>query len=316
MQGRPFLGPNVGKPREHVFGARDRMDERYDIIRTVRDKRYRYIRNFEPFKAYYQYMNSSESSPTMSELRRLHAEGKLHAEAELFMAETKPLEELYDLEKDPHEVNNLAEDPKYAKRKRAMWKTLREWMLEVRDLGLIPEGEIWKRAEKLGNPYEILRGREGRVLLERLIDAAILAGRPKPKDQPALEKTYEDKDAAVRYWAVVGLGNLGKAAGTSQAPLLRKALGDSSANVQVAAAQGLCMLDMEKEGLPVLVRELASEKEWIRLASAIALDEIDAKARPAILALREALDDQYNKYVVRVANRALNQLNGTNNKVR
>ena len=316
MQGRPFLGPNVGTPREHVFGARDRMDERYDIIRTVRDKRYRYIRNFEPFKAYYQYMNSSESGPTMSELRRLATEGKLHAEAELFMAETKPIEELYDLENDPHEVNNLADDPKQARRKQAMWKVLRSWMLDVRDLGLLPEGEIWERAAKLGNPYEILRGTKGKAMLERLIEAAILAGRPESKDQPALEKAYEDKDAAVRYWAVVGLGNLGKSAETSPAPLLRKAIEDISANVRVAAAQGLCMLDMEKEGLPVLERELAGEKEWIRLAAAIALDAVGEKARPAIDALRKALDDQYNKYVVRVANRALNQLEGTNNKVR
>ncbi|MHC4685990.1 MAG: HEAT repeat domain-containing protein [Planctomycetota bacterium] len=114
----------------------------------------------------------------------------------------------------------------------------------------------------------------------------------------------------------MGLGNLGKAAGTSLAPLLRKALEDASANVRIAAAQGLCTLDLEKEGLPVLERELASEKEWIRLAAAIALDTVGEKARPAIAALRKALDDQYNKYVVRVANRALNQLEGTNNKVK
>ena len=76
------------------------------------------------------------------------------------------------------------------------------------------------------------------------------------------------------------------------------------------------MIDLEKEGLTILMRELTSDKEWIRLASAIALDDIDEKARPAIPALREALKDQYNKYVVRVANRALNQLEGTNNKAR
>jgi len=59
MQGRAFLGANLKPPRQYIYGARDRMDERYDIIRSVRDKRYRYIRNYEPFKPYYQYMNTA-----------------------------------------------------------------------------------------------------------------------------------------------------------------------------------------------------------------------------------------------------------------
>jgi len=57
MQGRAFLGPNLTAPRDYIYGARDRMDERYDIIRSVRDKQYRYIRNYEALKPYYQYMN-------------------------------------------------------------------------------------------------------------------------------------------------------------------------------------------------------------------------------------------------------------------
>ena len=77
FQGRAFLGQNLSQPRDYVYGARDRMDERYDIIRAVRDKRFRYIRNYEPFKAYYQYMNTPEKGATMKELRRVHAEGKL-----------------------------------------------------------------------------------------------------------------------------------------------------------------------------------------------------------------------------------------------
>ena len=69
MQGRPFLGSSLPEPREYIFGARDRMDGRYDIIRSVRDKRYRYIRNYEPLKAYYQYMNTPEKGATMKEIR-------------------------------------------------------------------------------------------------------------------------------------------------------------------------------------------------------------------------------------------------------
>ena len=61
VQGQPFLGRDLGQLRKYVFGARDRMDERYDIIRMVRGKRYKYIRNYEPLKTFYQYMNTPET---------------------------------------------------------------------------------------------------------------------------------------------------------------------------------------------------------------------------------------------------------------
>ena len=78
MQGRSFIH---GQPRDYVYGARDRMDERYDIIRSVRDKRYRYIRNYEPLKTYYQYMNTPEKGATMKEIRRVAAKGEMPPKA-------------------------------------------------------------------------------------------------------------------------------------------------------------------------------------------------------------------------------------------
>ena len=107
MQGRAFLGGNLTPERKYIFAARDRMDERYDMIRAVRDKRYKLIMNYEPWKPYAQWLSYAERSATMKELRRLHAEGKLTPEAAKFMAKTKPVMELYDLEKDPHELKNL-----------------------------------------------------------------------------------------------------------------------------------------------------------------------------------------------------------------
>ncbi|MHC4324328.1 MAG: sulfatase-like hydrolase/transferase, partial [Planctomycetota bacterium] len=83
------------------------------IIRSVRDKRYRYIRNYEPLKTFYQYMNTPEKGATMKEIRRVHAKGKLPPAAKLFMADRKSVEELYDLKNDPHEINNLAGKEKY-----------------------------------------------------------------------------------------------------------------------------------------------------------------------------------------------------------
>lgn len=211
MQGRPFLGPDCPPQRRYVYGARDRMDERYDIIRSVRDKRYRYIRNYEPFKAYYQYMNTPEQGQTMRELRRLHRAGKLSPAAKLFMADTKPLEELYDLDEDPHEINNLASSAAHKDVLERLRAAHAKWMVETRDTGLLPEPDMRERADKLGSEYAILRQPGGEELMSRLLDAAGRAGRPRRADLPELLKALRDPDAAVRYWGAIGLGNLAPA---------------------------------------------------------------------------------------------------------
>jgi uncharacterized sulfatase len=314
MQGRAFLGPNCPPPRHYIYGARDRMDERYDIIRSVRDKRYRYIRNYEPFKAYYQHMNTPEAGNTMRELRRLHKAGKLPPEAALFMAETKPLEELYDLDADPHEVRNLAGSPEHREVLARLRSAHVQWMVETLDTGLIPEPDLRERAARCGSEYAVLRQPGGEKLLRRLIDVASVAARPKPADLDQLVEALKDADAAVRYWGATGLGNLGEAARPAAA-LLSAATRDASASVRIAAAQALAALGEAGEALPVLTGELKSPQEWARLSAAIVLDRIGEQARPATAALREALKDRKNKYVVRVANHALNALLGTSSKV-
>src|SRR5262249_4065727 len=108
IQGRIFLGSKASK-REYIFGARDRCDETVDRIPSVRDARYKYIRNFMPEPPYAQRNAYKERAyPALAVMKQLHAEGKLTAEQELFMADRKPDEELYDLQTDPHEVHNLA----------------------------------------------------------------------------------------------------------------------------------------------------------------------------------------------------------------
>ena len=102
FQGQAFFGPHRAvKPREHVYGHRDRMDETYDLIRTVRDKRFRYVRNFMPWQPYSQDIAYMNEMPTMQEWRRLHAEGKLTGPAADWFRKEKPVEELYDTEADP-----------------------------------------------------------------------------------------------------------------------------------------------------------------------------------------------------------------------
>ena len=145
MQAHAILGPQKAKPAEYVFGGRNRMDNAYDFIRTVRDKRYRYIRNFTPEVPYAQPIPYEEQMPIMQEWRRLNAEGKLHGPQTLFFQNRKPDEELYDLTADPYEVKNLAGLLEYEAVRKRMQDVLTRWMKETGDQGGIPETELKER---------------------------------------------------------------------------------------------------------------------------------------------------------------------------
>jgi N-sulfoglucosamine sulfohydrolase len=142
MQGQVFLGKNAAPPRQHVVATRDRMDEAFDRIRAVRDKRYKYIRNFHPELSRAQPIASLEETPTMRVWRRLHAEGRLNGPHSLFFAPTKPAEELYDLDTDPHEIKNLADSPEHQRKLTQLRSTLDQWIAETKDLGAVPEIEL------------------------------------------------------------------------------------------------------------------------------------------------------------------------------
>ena len=153
MQGQVFLGPKTSSERKYVFAARDRMDEAPDRIRTVRSKQFQYIRNFRPELPYAQRIDYMEMMPTMKVWRRLNYEGKLSPPQKLFFQLSKPAEELYDTEADPHEINNLAGKPGYESVLKEMRAALDQWISETRDMGAISEEEMVRRgivADKLG----------------------------------------------------------------------------------------------------------------------------------------------------------------------
>ena len=320
IQGRAFLGDQLAPPNAYVYGARDRMDERYDIIRTVRDQRFRYIRNFEPLRPYYQYMNTPEKGATMQEIRRVEDSGNVPPAVALFTADAKPAEELYDLQADPHEINNLAtaanlaSDAAVSAKLHEMREALRRWQNEIADIGLIPEAEIVIQERMAGSRYAILHdGQNAAKRLQRLVDAATNAS-VGPQTLPELITGLRDPQASIRYWSATGIGNLGEQA-VSAKPAAMAALSDESPSVRIAAARAVARLGDPPRALPVLTGELRSEHQWARLAAAIVLDEMDEQARAALPALRQALVDQPNKYIVRVANHAINDLQGTDHTV-
>lgn len=198
LQGRVFLGERAeGEPR-FVFAARDRMDEAYDRSRAVRDRRFKYIRNFHPDRPWAQHVAYMEEMPTMRELRRLWkaavgSGAPLRPEPQwAFMLPAKPEEELYDTATDPHEVHNLATDPAHAETLGSMRAALDRWILETGDLGGVPEAQMLERMRP-GGEWAIAaaplvradrRGRETIVSIESSTPGASLAWTTDEGDAP------------------------------------------------------------------------------------------------------------------------------------
>jgi len=140
MQGRIFLGPKSEPERQVVFGGRDRGDETVFMIRTVRDKRYRYLRNKYPERPFLQQNRYKESQyPIIGLMRDLHDQGKLTGPPAALMAPNRPREELYDLQEDPWETRNLIDSPDHTEIRTRLSKTLDAWINRIDDQGQTPE---------------------------------------------------------------------------------------------------------------------------------------------------------------------------------
>ncbi|MDN5216967.1 sulfatase [Fulvivirgaceae bacterium BMA12] len=140
LDGRAFAGKYEDKTkRQYVHGAADRFDERYDMIRAVRDKRFKYLKNFRPEQGYYLPVSYREQMPVMQELLRLRDSGGLNEAQGLWFRPTKAVEELFDTQSDPHELKNLADDPGYKDKLEELRQECDRWMLEIDDKGLMTE---------------------------------------------------------------------------------------------------------------------------------------------------------------------------------
>ena len=128
-----------------MHAAGDRFDETYDGVRAVRDQRFKYIRHLEPNRPYYVPVGYREQMPVMQELLRMRDAGELNEVQAQWFRETRPAEELFDCEADPHEVNNLADDPAHAEKLAELRAECDRWLAAIDDVGLIPETELMER---------------------------------------------------------------------------------------------------------------------------------------------------------------------------
>ncbi len=284
MQAQAFLGPKAGAQREYVFGARDRVDEVFEVSRSVRDKRFLYIRNYMPHLSWNQPEDFSDNLGLRREITRLAGEGKLNAAQLTYAGATKPVECLYDTQADPWQIDNLADKDEHQATLERMRKALHEWQVRTRDLGFLPEWQAQKLSEGGQAMCEAAASDEA-YPLERILDVADRVG--KTGQVAEFSRRLGDADTTVRYWAAIGLRAAGKLAAAAE-PALRKALSDPSAPVRIEAAGVLASLSGDKEALDLLAGTIGQSDPHAALHAARTLQLLGEKARPVLAAMQRA----------------------------
>lgn len=285
MQGSAFLGKYKKEEPEHIYMFRDRMDGRYDLVRAVVDGKYRYIRNFNPNRIGMQHLEFLWRAPSMRSWERAFQEGECNeVQARYWL--TKPVEELYDTENDPWEVNNLAGDPAYADRLVKMRAVLEEKALEIKDAGFIPEAERLIMTAYTST-YDLMRS--GKLPNEEIQNAAFLATENDPANLEQLTAMLEDDESAIRYWGAQGLLIMGDKAAPSLEEV-KEACFDPSWNVSVVAAELLFNLGEKAEAREALLRVLACDQPVARTCALNCIDALNEGPDPYLQACQDILD--------------------------
>jgi arylsulfatase A-like enzyme len=270
MSGRAFLGEQRVNEPEYIYFIRQRMDERYDMMRAVRDKKFRYIRNYMPHRKYGQHLWYLWRSTSTRAWEQAYKEGKCNDIQSRFWG-YKEAEELYDIKADPHNVNNLANDPAYNDVLERLRKELQRWVRINKDAGFLPEGMMVDRA---GDHTIFDMTHADNFPMERIIETAEMASIQNMIHLPELIKRLSDDEPGVRYWAATGCAIQGEQA-IKAMPELTKLLKDPVADVRITAAEALCKMGSKKESLKLLVSEMKNDNPRVQLHALNVLEALE-----------------------------------------
>ncbi|MBL9126056.1 MAG: sulfatase [Verrucomicrobiales bacterium] len=308
MHGSAWCGRFAGAAPAYVHGLRGRMDERYDLVRSVTDGRYVYVRNYLPDRPHGQHVEYMFETPMAVAWKRLFDAGRLSPVHRAYWEPRAP-EELYDLESDPYETVNLAASPEHRKVLLRLRDARREHAKSFGDVDLLPEAEMLRRAA--GKAPGDLTHEPRKLDVARLLDAAERAAGEDPNETARLRRMTGDREAGVRYWGAVGLRIRGTKAVAAGRGELRKLLQDESPSVRVAAAEALAAHGPggeARDGASALL-ELADARRhgyWVAVAAMNAIDNLPSSARPPRSALEglptsaQGINARMNDYLVRL----------------
>ncbi len=297
MQGNAFLGRQKTDDPDYAYMFRGRMDEWYDMCRSVRDKKYRYIKNFMPHRIYGQHISYLWRAPSMQSWEKAYIAGECNETQSVFW-NTKPYEELYDTENDPWEVNNLAGDPAFKKVLDRMRKVNTDWMINIFDAGVIPEADMIRRRGEM-SAYDYMRS--GQVPLKEIMEAADVASQGDENNIRILTDYLKNADSAIRYWGATGLLILGEKAVSAKEELL-KVLDDESPDVIVVAAEILYNIGKKEVATNSLLKVLEYPEDKARCHALNAIVYIGEDGQDVRDAVARIYPEKQYKYSWRIVN--------------
>jgi N-sulfoglucosamine sulfohydrolase len=288
MQGRAFLGEKRAAAPRYAYNFRARADERIDFKRAVTDGRYNYIRNYLAYLPTGQHVNYLWQNPVMPEWEAMFKAGKTNAAQSAFFLPA-PLEELFDLEADPDEVNDLAQDPRHRAVLLEMREANRQHLLRTHDTGFIPEALLveWSRSSGK-SPHDI--GRDAaQYPLEAILDSADALLDQGEKALPRLTQLLEATNPVVQYWALINCMVL-KTEDATITQRIQALTASPITATRIAAAEHLARLGLQ-DPRPVLNEVLLNNANVMaRLQAINALDHVSERYPfdPTVLERSEA----------------------------
>jgi uncharacterized sulfatase len=299
MEGRAWFGPHKKPGDEFLFGFRERMDEWVDLSHCVRDKRFQYAANYMPHLPAGQPLAYQMQTPATKKWLETFERGEATvAQSEFWMP--RSAEELYDIQADPYGMNNLANDPAYAKQLASFREAHRTQALKTSDWSFVPEPISVARV----GMRETEEGREFTRVAFEAAQVAALQSADSASDQQVLAM-LGDENAAVRYWGTVGIQQRLDRMKDS-APELERLLEDKEEVVQVAAAEALCRLERAPADLKASsIKRLlycADQSNTNYLVAVAALNALDRQ--------RNLLDAQAIDYISSLPDKAVGRRRG------
>ncbi len=272
MYGRVLVGKQRMPAPKYLFLSSDRSDESYDLTRTVIKGTYAYSRVYLPYIQELRPLLYMDMGEITHQIRQDYKAGKL-SPVQSQMLEPRPAEYLYDLEKDPWEINNLAENPAYGTLMKEFRQAQEKEILTKKDILFLPEYEIGQ-ISKTTTPYEY----RAKLDLKPIYEMATWSGFRTEKAQEAQLKGLKNKNEFVRYWALLGLRSTMKSLGAKGKTSLTPYLSDPYAPNRIVAASLVSELTDDAKARKILVEAIQSPEDHL---SNLAMQQIMYQANAA-----------------------------------